>query len=135
MKYSSTLNPSRKFDVMGRSMISPDGFAINPRIPASCFTCCRLPRAPESTIRKTGFNSLRPSFSAARLLYNTELLRHDLVKDHAAGVWFDVTLGAIAVNGFLTNVRVLKSNPVVRFYLPTCHCELHFSRVREERQT
>ena len=42
MKYSSTDNPSRKFDLIGLSMISPMppvsffcGFAISPRIPAS----------------------------------------------------------------------------------------------------
>jgi hypothetical protein len=35
MKYSNTVNPSRKFDVIGCSMISPDGLAIRPRIPAS----------------------------------------------------------------------------------------------------
>jgi hypothetical protein len=42
MKYSTTVRPSRKFDLMGLSMISPIppvsffwGFAISPRIPAS----------------------------------------------------------------------------------------------------
>ena len=31
---------------------------MRPRMPASCCTCCRLPRAPESTIMKTGLHSL-----------------------------------------------------------------------------
>ena len=46
---------------MGRSMISPLGLAIKPRMPASCRTCWRLPRAPESTIKWIGLNSLRSS--------------------------------------------------------------------------
>src|SRR4026207_1997598 len=33
MKYCSTVRPSRKLAVIGVSMISPDGFAISPRIP------------------------------------------------------------------------------------------------------
>ena len=35
IKYSSTLAPSLKFALIGVSIISPDGFAINPRIPAN----------------------------------------------------------------------------------------------------
>ena len=35
MKYCKTVSPSRKFAVMGVSMISPDGLAIRPRMPAS----------------------------------------------------------------------------------------------------
>ena len=50
MKYWRTLSPSRKLAVMGVSMISPEGLAINPRIPASCRICCFDPRAPESAI-------------------------------------------------------------------------------------
>ena len=52
MKYWSTESPSRKFEVIGVSMISPDGFAIRPRMPASCRICCAEPRAPESAIMK-----------------------------------------------------------------------------------
>ena len=61
MKYSSTERPSRKLDVIGRSMISPDGLAIRPRIPESCLICALLPRAPESTIMKSGLASFVPS--------------------------------------------------------------------------
>ena len=50
MKYCCTVSPSRKFDVMGTSMISPDGLAISPRMPASWRICCLLPRAPESAM-------------------------------------------------------------------------------------
>ena len=50
MKYWRTVRPSRKFDVIGVSMISPDGFAISPRMPASWRICCLLPRAPESAM-------------------------------------------------------------------------------------
>ena len=34
-KYSRTVNPSRKLALMGKSIILPEGSAINPRIPAS----------------------------------------------------------------------------------------------------
>ena len=50
MKYCSTDSPSRKFVVIGVSMISPDGLAIRPRMPASCRICCAEPRAPESAM-------------------------------------------------------------------------------------
>jgi hypothetical protein len=50
MKYWSTLRPSRKFAVIGCSMISPDGLAMRPRIAASCRICCVEPRAPESAM-------------------------------------------------------------------------------------
>jgi len=57
MKYCSTVRPSRKLEVMGVSMISPDGLAIRPRMPASWRICCLLPRAPEVAIRLMGLNS------------------------------------------------------------------------------
>src|SRR6266436_438261 len=57
MKYSSTDSPSRKFDLIGLSMISPMppvsffcGFAIRPRIPASCRIWSREPRLPEGDL-------------------------------------------------------------------------------------
>src|SRR6185437_15364398 len=63
MKYSSTDSPSRKFDLIGLSMISPMppvsffcGFAIRPRIPTSWRIWSREPRLPESNIMNTGLN-------------------------------------------------------------------------------
>jgi hypothetical protein len=50
MKYCSTFSPSRKFEVIGFSMISPEGRAIRPRMPASWRICCLEPRAPESAM-------------------------------------------------------------------------------------
>ena len=57
MKYSRTDKPSRKFEVIGFSIISPllpvidfFGFAIKPRIPANCLIWSWLPLAPESAI-------------------------------------------------------------------------------------
>ena len=50
MKYWSTDNPSRKLVVIGVSMISPEGLAMRPRMPASCRICCAEPRAPESAM-------------------------------------------------------------------------------------
>jgi len=44
------VRPSRKFAVMGVSMISPEGRAINPRMPESWRICCFDPRAPESAM-------------------------------------------------------------------------------------
>ena len=46
-----------KFALIGLSMISPFGFAIRPRMPASCRICLNEPRAPELAIMKIGFNS------------------------------------------------------------------------------
>ena len=63
IKYCSTVSPSRKFAVIGVSMISPDGFAIRPRIPASCLICWVLPRAPESAIMNMLLNE-RASWSS-----------------------------------------------------------------------
>ena len=50
MKYCRTVSPSLKLAVIGVSIISPEGFAIRPLIPASCLICCELPLAPESAI-------------------------------------------------------------------------------------
>jgi hypothetical protein len=50
MKYCSTFRPSRKFAVIGVSMIEPSGLAIRPRMPASWRICAAEPRAPESAI-------------------------------------------------------------------------------------
>ena len=41
--------------MIGRSMISPEGLAIRPRMPASCLICASEPRAPECAIIHTEF--------------------------------------------------------------------------------
>src|SRR5882724_9215744 len=51
-KYSSTDRPSRKLDMIGVSMISPDGLAIRPRMPPSWRIWSCEPRAPEFDIMK-----------------------------------------------------------------------------------
>ena len=48
-----------KLALIGRSMISPFGFAIRPRMPASWRICLNEPRAPELAIMNTGFSSSR----------------------------------------------------------------------------
>ena len=53
LKYSRTVSPSLKFEMIGVSMISPEGLAIRPRMPASCLICAAEPRAPESDIIHT----------------------------------------------------------------------------------
>ena len=40
---------------MGVSIISPEGLAIRPRIPASCLICAADPLAPECAIIQTEF--------------------------------------------------------------------------------
>jgi hypothetical protein len=51
LKYSSTFRPSRKFALIGVSMILPDGFAIRPRMPPSWRIWSIDPRAPEDTMQ------------------------------------------------------------------------------------
>ena len=46
-----------KFALIGRSMISPFGLAIRPRMPASWRICLNEPRAPELAIMKMGLSS------------------------------------------------------------------------------
>ena len=65
MKYSSTDRPSMKLALIGRSMISPFGLAIRPRMPASWRICLNEPRAPELAIMKIGFSVSRFSIIAS----------------------------------------------------------------------
>jgi hypothetical protein len=48
--YSVTVRPSRKLVLMGKSMISPWGLAIRPRMPTNCRTWETFPLAPELAI-------------------------------------------------------------------------------------
>ncbi len=54
-----------KLALIGRSMISPFGLAIRPRMPASWRICLNEPRAPELAIMKMGFSSSRCSCIAS----------------------------------------------------------------------
>ena len=54
-----------KLALIGRSMISPFGLAISPRMPASWRICLNEPRAPELAIMKMGFSSSKCSSMAA----------------------------------------------------------------------
>ena len=58
MKYSSIVRPSRKFDLIGRGIMSPRGLATSPRMPAIWRTWSMFPRAPEPTIMSMGLNFL-----------------------------------------------------------------------------
>ncbi len=51
MKNSDIVNPSRKHERIGISILSPFGLAIRPRIPDNCTKLPILPRAPESLIK------------------------------------------------------------------------------------
>ena len=54
-----------KLALIGRSMISPFGLAMRPRMPASWRICDIEPRAPELAIMKIGFSGSK--FSSHRL--------------------------------------------------------------------
>ena len=56
MKYSSTDRPSRKFDLIGRGMYSPLGFATRPFMPASWRTWAMFPAAPDWTMVGIGLS-------------------------------------------------------------------------------
>src|SRR4029078_7219519 len=55
IKYCSAVNPSLKFEMIGVSMISPEGLAIRPRMPASWRICAGGLRAPEGAIMEIDF--------------------------------------------------------------------------------
>ncbi|SLH01369.1 Uncharacterised protein [Mycobacteroides abscessus subsp. abscessus] len=57
MKYSRTVRPSRKEDLIGRGMNSPFGFVTRPFIPARVRVWVKLPVAPESTIVMIGLSA------------------------------------------------------------------------------
>ena len=61
VKYSKTVKPSLKFEIIGVSIISPDGFAIRPLIPANCFIWAAEPLAPESAIMNIELVVIEPS--------------------------------------------------------------------------
>ena len=54
-----------KLALIGRSMISPFGLAMRPRMPASWRICLNEPRAPELAIMKMGFSSSKLSCIAS----------------------------------------------------------------------
>ena len=54
MKYSRTLSPSLKLEIIGVSMNSPECLAMSPRIPASCLIWSLLPLAPDIAIMYMG---------------------------------------------------------------------------------
>ena len=79
VKYCNTESPSRKLEVMGVSMISPEGLAMRPRMPASWRIWSWLPRDPELDIMKmelklrllssrSVFSSLRISCEISRII-------------------------------------------------------------------
>ena len=68
---------------MGVSMISPDGFAMRPRMPASWRICCFEPRAPESAMMYTGLKVL-PSRSSASISLNIAFAICSVASDQMA---------------------------------------------------
>ena len=85
LKYSRAVKPSLKFDVIGLSIISPDGLAIKPRIPANCFICAADPLAPLSAIINTEF-IFNPSevFSVAEIPFIISPATLSVHFDHAS---------------------------------------------------
>jgi hypothetical protein len=82
LKYSSTVSPSLKLEMIGVSMISPDGLAIRPRIPASCLICAAEPRAPESDIIHTEFTG-SPG-AAERIILSISSATLSVQRDHTS---------------------------------------------------
>jgi len=60
---------------MGDSMISPEGLAINPRMPESWRICCFDPRAPESG---HNVNRIEFAFLVAPLHFTEHFVGHFL---------------------------------------------------------
>ena len=54
--------------MIGVSMISPDGLAIRPRMPPSCFICACEPRAPELAIIQIELISFSRPFASSFLV-------------------------------------------------------------------
>ena len=75
-----TDSPSLKFDRMGSSMMSPEGLAMRPRMPASCRIWLRDPRAPEWAIMYTGLNPSLSFFSSSM----SSLVTSSLVELHTS---------------------------------------------------
>ena len=85
LKYSKAVKPSLKLDVIGLSIISPEGFAIKPLIPANCFIWAAEPLAPLSAIINTEF-IFNPSgvFSVAEMPFIISPATRSVHLDHAS---------------------------------------------------
>ena len=82
LKYSRTVSPSLKFEMIGVSMISPEGLAISPRMPASCLICAAEPRAPESDIIQTELTG-SPG-AAERIIFSISSATLSVQRDHTS---------------------------------------------------
>src|ERR1700733_10671062 len=82
LKYSRTVRPSLKFEMIGVEMISPEGLVISPRMPASCLICAGDRHHPYRVDRHAG------------LLFLDDLdhLLGDLLRAAGPGVDFLVVL-------------------------------------------
>ena len=85
LKYSNAVNPSLKLEVIGLSIISPEGLAIKPLIPANCFICAADPLAPLSAIINTEL-IFKPSevFSVAEMPFIISPATLSVHFDHAS---------------------------------------------------
>ena len=85
LKYSKAVRPSLKFDVIGDSIISPEGLAIKPLIPANCFIWAADPLAPLSAIINTEL-IFNPSLvtSVAEIPFIISVATRSVHFDHAS---------------------------------------------------
>ena len=111
MKYCSGVRPSLKFAVIGVSIISPEGFAIRPLMPASCLICAVLPLAPESAIIKMLLNDLLSLRSSSENFLPSSAPSSFII----SSAIFSVTLAHISIT-------LLYRSPWVISPFPYCFC-------------
>src|SRR5207302_1020334 len=73
-------------------------------------------------------------FLAPRLIKEPDVLRPNLIEEHAAGRGLDHARILVAVNSIATKIGILESNPVVRSNRAFRHCEFDLNRVRKQRK-
>ena len=100
MKYCRTFRPSRKFAVIGVSMIEPSGLAIRPRMPASWRICAARAARAGVGHHVDGVERLLLDFLAVAVddLLLGQLAHHDLA-DLVAGLAPDVDHLVVALAG------------------------------------
>ena len=111
VKYSKTVKPSLKFEIIGVSIISPDGFAIRPLIPANCFIWAAEPLAPESAIINIELVVIEPS----------SLLTFD------AEIFFIISLAILSVHFDHWSTTLLYFSPLV--IKPSEYCVSYSSTI------
>ena len=90
IKYSRVVNHSLRFDLIGNSIVLPDGDATNHLVQQSCVNCHQFHLAHESTILNKWFFTVKFSFNFISIVF--------LISDHTQIVW--VYLSSSVINQF-----------------------------------